>query len=195
MKSVSIITRSIDQSSAESAFARLSPDIVRTVTVRPNTSSRFLPSNPWRAGVSFHHLLERWTDDVRLTREEQALLPWIKACRSLLTELGVGHVQTEASLAAFRDMPHGVCDILTKGGPARLGVIEAKVVTTGSVEHPRERDLAQLGAYCHLAARHRDYDQVWAAMVYVELQQRRVRLFGFESARSLIFKTTALLAA
>ena len=85
--------------------------------------------------------------------------------------------------------------MLVTGGPAPSGILEVKVIANSSVIHPRERDLAQLGAYAHLAARNRDYRNFWAGLAYIELRQKQVHLFGFKNVRRLVFSTTDLLAA
>jgi len=192
---ITTITRSLSSSDLENAYVNLIPDIERVARVEPTPLEFLVPAEPLEAGNAFHHLLTRMKDKAPLSNREKALLPWLTALRVQLRQLGVRQMSAEADLRAFRGTPHGVCDLLVAGGPAPQGVIEVKVVATGSVASPRDRDLAQLGAYARLAARNRNYKQVWAGVAYVELRHRRVRLYGYSNVRKLVFDTTDLLAA
>ncbi len=195
MKPVSIITRSLNIPTADATFASLRPDIDEVVEIRPNAHVRLIPRNPLDAGVAFHRLLLRMGDSKPLSFEEKALLPWLSALRNTIWNLGASEMEIEAALPAFNGVPHGVCDLLVTGGPGRRGVVEVKVVAHGAPLTPRSRDLAQVGAYAQLAARHARFSDTWAAVAYIELAERRMHLIGFRNARQLIFKTADLLAA
>jgi len=192
---ITAITRSLNPSDLAYAYANLHPDIERTSPVETTPLELLVPADPLAAGTAFHRLLTRMQDRNPLSNHEKALLPWLTALRGQLRQLGVRQMDAEAELCPFRETPHGVCDLLVTGGPAPQGVIEVKVVAKGSVASPRDRDLAQLGAYARLVARNRDYKQVWAGVAYVELRHRRVKLYGYSNVRKLVFDTADLLAA
>jgi len=192
---ITTITRSLTPSDLANAYANLHPDIERTGHVETSPLEFLVPTEPLDAGLAFHRLLTRMQDRNPLSNHEKALLPWLTALRVPLRQLGVRQMDAEADLRPFRGTPHGICDLLVTGGPAPQGVIEVKVITTGSVAAPRDRDLAQLGSYARLVARNRNYKQVWAGVAYVELRHRRVKLYGYSNVRKLVLDTTDLLAA
>ena len=192
---ITTITRSLNPSDLANAYANLHPDIERTSPVETNPLEFLIPADPLAVGTAFHRLLTRMQDRNPLSNHEKALLPWLTELRGQLRRIGVRQMNAEADLPAFRGTPNGICDLLVAGGPAPQGVIEVKVITTGSVAAPRDRDLAQLGAYARLVARNRSYKRFWAGVAYVEIRHRRVRLFGYSNVRKLVFDTTDLLAA
>lgn len=109
--------------------------------------------------------------------------------------MGVEELDIETDLDACGGVCRGTCDLLVRGGPAPIGVIEAKVIASGTQETPRGRDLAQLASYARLIAGRRSFDDVWAGLAYVELETRLVRFSVFNSSRSLVMKTLNLLHA
>ena len=192
---ISTITRSLSPSDLANAYANLHPDIERATSVETNPLEFLVPAEPLDAGNAFHRLLTRMKDQAPLSNHEKALLPWLTALRVQLRQLGVQRMNAEKQLRAFRETPQGVCDLLVTGGPAPQGVIEVKVIASGSIAAPRGRDLAQLGAYARLVARNHSYKKFWAGVAYVELGQQQVKLFGYSSVRKLVFDTNDLLAA
>ena len=192
---ISTITRSLKPSDLANAYSNLHPDIERAASVGTNPLEFLVPTEPLDAGNAFHHLLTRMMDQAPLSNHEKALLPWLTALRVQLRQLGVRQMNAEKQLRAFRETPQGICDLLVTGGPAPQGVVEVKVITSGTVTAPRPRDLAQLGAYARLVARNRSYKSFWAGVAYVELGQQQVKLFGYSNVRKLVFDTNDLLAA
>lgn len=192
---VTTLTRSISRHATEAAFSSLAPDIVRVSRVNPGKHSKLISTDPLTAGNSFAALLERMGDNAPLSEEEKAYLPWMATLRKMVWDLGAWQMDIESPLGASGNVPRGVCDLLVYGGPQRRGVIEVKVVSRGSVVTPRGRDLAQVGAYARLVAGKGSFDRVFAAIAYVELEARLVRLIGVSNARDLVTSTLNLFKA
>ena len=163
--------------------------------MKPNQHSALIPSDPREAGSDFHRLLLRMADSGPLVDRERAYLPWLTPARKFIWNLGVTELEIEKKLHGFAGLPNGVCDLLAHGGPQALGPIEVKVIRNGSLDSPRHKDLAQLGAYARLAASHRSFDRMWAALLYVEIENKRICMRGFSSARGLIETSVALIRA
>lgn len=195
MKTVSILTRSLSQTSVAEAFNDLHPDIVHVKSVCMNQYRHLIARGPVEAGNTFHRLLCRMADHEPLSPGEKAYLPWLNALREMVRSLGGRKMEAEYGLRAVGDVPHGTCDLRVHGGPRKIGVIEVKVLTKGSFECPRGRDYAQVASYAWLLAGAGSFDRIWAAVAYVELGCSQVRLVGFKNSRQLISKTLALLRA
>ncbi len=133
----------------------------------------------------FHHALRRFVEDKRSAHKDRAYLPWIATLRQMLHDLGVSGMDVETKLKQRGAIPGGVCDLVVEGGPAHIGAIEVKVVTGSPLSAPRCSTLAQIGAYSRLVADRGSFDDVWAAVVHVELQTGKVRLFLWENSRPL----------
>lgn len=184
---VTTITRSIDSNSLAGAFTALKPDSVLNSPVRWAKNQHLMATQPLVAGIQFHNALELLFDfDSEPTQAERAYLGWVSALRRAITALGVEEITTNAELAGHGKPYHGVSDITAVGGPAAHGVIEAKVILHGSQMEVRAKDAAQLAAYSQLLAGRGSYDDVWAALAYVEIESRLVRLLVWNSARPLI---------
>jgi hypothetical protein len=192
---VTTLTRSIPRHTSDAAFSNFSPDIVRVSAVKPGRHAHLISADPLTAGIDFASLLERMGDNKPLSPEEKAYLPWMAALRKMVWDLGAWQMEIESPLGALGSVPQGICDLLVYGGPQRRGVIEVKVLTRGSVKIPRGRDLTQVGAYARLVAGKGSFDRVFAAVAYVELEARVVRLFGVSNARELVTTTLELFKA
>lgn len=192
---VTALTRSIPRHTSDAAFSSLTPNIVRVSNVKSGLHADLISGDPLTAGNAFAALLERMGDNGPLTPEEKAYLPWMNALRRMVWDLGAWQMDIEAPLVASGGVPHGICDLMVYGGPQRRGVIEVKVLTRGSVKTPRGRDLAQVGAYARLIAGKGSFDRVFAAVAYIELETRVVRLFGVSNARELVMTTLELFKA
>lgn len=192
---VTTLTRSIPRYASDAAFSYLTPDIVRVSTVKPSRHTDLISTDPLTAGTEFASLLGRMGDNDTLSPKEKAYLPWMNALRGMVWDLGAWQMDIESPLVASGVVPHGICDLLVYGGPQRRGVVEVKVLTRGSVKTPRGRDLAQVGAYARLVAGKGSFDRVFAAVAYVELETRVVRLFGVSNARELVTTTLELFKA
>lgn len=190
------ITRSLPRATANAAFADLEPDTIHAFPVRHTKNQHLLSSVPLDAGTHFHGSLRLLCDfEEQPTPTERAYLGWISALRRAVLSLGVDELSIETDLKACGGVCHGTCDLLVHGGPARTGVIEAKVIVSGTQETPRGRDLVQLASYARLIAGTRSFDGVWAGLAYVELETRLVRLFVFNSSRELIGRALNVLRA
>jgi len=184
---VTTITRPLDSNSLAGAFTALKPDSVLNYPVRWAKNQHLMATRPLVAGIQFHNALELLFDfDSEPTQAERAYLGWVSALRRAITALGVEEITTNAELAGHGKPYHGVSDITAVGGPAAHGVIEAKVILHGSQMEVRAKDAAQLAAYSQLLAGRGSYDDVWAALAYVEIESRLVRLMVWDSARPLI---------
>jgi len=192
---VTTLTRSIPRHTSDAAFSSLNPDIVRVSAVKPGRHSHLISTDPLTAGNAFAALLERMGDNAPLSVQEKAYLPWMVALRKLIWDLGAWKMDIEHSLSPVGEVPRGICDLRIHGGPQRRGVIEVKVIARGIVEKPRGRDLSQVGSYARLIAGKSSFDQIFAAVAYVELETKCVRLFGVSSSRRLITTTLELLRA
>ncbi len=192
---VTTLTRSISRHVSDAAFSSLAPDIVRVARIKPGRHDGLASADPLTAGNAFAALLERMGDNAPLSQEEKAYLPWMVTLRKMVWDLGAWQMDIESPLDALGNVPRGVCDLLVHGGPQRRGVIEVKVVSRGSVLIPRGRDLAQVGAYARLIAGKGSFDRVFAAIAYIELETRLVRLVGFSNARDLVTTTLNLFKA
>jgi hypothetical protein len=186
MKTVSILTRSLDKQTADVAFRDISPDIALTSRVLPNKYQYLISDDPLTVGTEFHSLLERMADRARLSPKEKAYLPWMSALRTIVWDLGAYQMDMDYELKSQGVQYHGECDLRVHGGPQKFGVIEVKTITTGNIFSPRGRDLAQVSAYSRLIAGRSSYDSVWAAVAYIELQNLRVNFFGYTNSRALI---------
>lgn len=190
------ITRSLPRNATNSAFADLLPDSVHTFPVRWTKNQHMLSGIPLDAGTQFHRALRLLCDfDEQPSPTERAYLGWISALRRALVSLGVEELSIECALEARRGDLHGSCDLLVRGGPAPVGVIEAKVIVSGIQEIPRGRDLVQLASYARMAAGIGSFDDVWAGLAYVELETRMVRLAVFNGSRELITRASNLVRA
>lgn len=192
---VTTLTRSIPRHVSDAAFSFFAPDIVRVSNVNPGRHANLISADPLTAGTAFASLLERMGDNYPLSPTEKAYLPWMVALRKMVWGMGAWQMDIEAPLSAIGHVPQGICDLLVHGGPQRRGVIEVKVLTRGSVKTPRGRDLVQVGAYARLLAKHGSFDDVFAAVAYVELEAKAVRLLGVSNARKLVTTTLQLLKA
>jgi hypothetical protein len=193
---ISDIARSLPRETANAAFANLQPDAVHTLPVRHTKNQHLLSDVPLDAGTQFHRTLRLLCDfDQQPTPNERAYLGWISALRRAVLSLGIEELSVESDLEACGGVCHGTCDLLVQGGPAPIGVIEAKVIVSGTQEIPRGRDLVQLGSYARLVAANRSFDEVWAGLAYVELETRLVRLLVFNSSRPLVSRTLNILRA
>ena len=193
--SVTTLTRSLPQRISDAAFRFLNPDIIRVSTVKVGPYSHLISPDPLTAGSDFASLLQRMGDIAPLASEEKAYLPWMVELRKMVWGLGAWKMEIESPLGSKGPIPHGICDLLVYGGPQHRGVIEVKVVTRGSVNIPRGRDLSQVGAYARLVAGNGSFDRVFAAVAYVELETPAVRLFGVSNARELVTTTLELFKA
>jgi hypothetical protein len=191
---VTDITRILSRK-ATVAFEGIEPDHVRTSPVRKLKNLHLISSDPLTAGNDLHRLLQRMGDDEPLSASESAYFPWISTLRRMIWDLGAWRMDIDAPLAACGSVPHGTCDLLVHGGPRRCGVVEVKVISKGSQESPRARDLVQLAAYARLCARSGSFDDLWGGVAYMELEARQVRLLTFDSARRIIAPTLALIRA
>lgn len=192
---ISTITKTMNRNAANAAYADVLPDLIRTLPVRVGKLQHLIPENPLSAGIQFHALLQRMADSEALSPREKALLPWLTALRTEIGALGVWQTEIEANLESKGIVPNGTCDLLVQGGPAPSGVIEVKVISRGTQPAPRGRDLAQLTSYAMLNTERQRYDDVWAAMAYVELETGLVRLFIYNSVSPLVEHTLRLLRA
>ena len=195
MKSISILARSLNRNTVNSAYANVLPDLTRTFAVQSGKHKDLLSSHPLTAGNQFHALLKRMGDDEPLSPTEKAYLPWLNVLRRAVWSLGASEMEIESPFDGYGVVPAGTCDLLVQGGPAPLGVIECKVIMKGTQNEPRGRDLAQLAAYARLASGQHSFDETWAALAYVELESLLVRLFVFKSSRTLVLQTLKLLHA
>ena len=193
--SVSTITRTLDFNIANAAYEGVCNDIVRTCAVPPGEYSHLLSADPRTAGNELHALLGRMNDNGPLLDTEKAYLPWVGVLRTMLRGMGVFQMENEVALSPIGCVPNGVCDLLVHGGPQPRGAIEVKLVMNGTLDHPRGRNLAQVGCYSRLIARHGSFDAIWAAVAYVEIEARQVQLFGFANSRELVTQTLELLRA
>ena len=193
--SVSTITRTLDFNTANAAYEGVRTDIVRTCAVPPGQHSHLLSTDPRTAGNELHALLGRMSDHGPLLDIEKAYLPWVGVLRTMLRDLGVWKMENEVALSPVGCVPNGVCDLLVHGGPQSRGAIEVKLLMNGTLDHPRGRNLAQVGSYARLIARHGSFDTIWAAVAYVEIEARQVQLFGFANSRELVTQTLELLRA
>ena len=192
---VTTLTRSIPRHISDAAFSSLNPDIIRVSAVKPGRYTHLISAEPLTAGTAFASFLERMGDNDPLAPEEKAYLPWMVALRKMVWDLGAWQMDIESILDARGNVPRGVCDLLIYGGPQHRGVVEVKVITRGSVEKARGRDLAQVGAYARLIAGKGSFDRVFAGVAYIELETRVVRLIGVSNARQLVTTTLGLLRA
>jgi hypothetical protein len=193
--SVSTITRTLDFNIANAAYEGVCTDIVRTCTVPATPYSHLISNDPRTAGSELHALLGRMSDHGPLCDIEKAYLPWVGALRAMLRGMGVLQMENEVALSPVGCVPNGVCDLLVHGGPQPRGAIEVKLLMRGTLDQPRGRNLAQVGSYARLIARHRSFDTIWAAVAYVEIEARQVQLFGFSNSRQLVTQTLELLRA
>lgn len=163
----------------------------RTVPVAAND----IPSGtPFHLGCEFHDLLYRISDRKALDDRERQLLPWLATCRDALRERGAKHLDPEVKLEGGDRLPKGRCDLIAHGGLAELGVIEVKVV--GSLpEEPADAHLLQVSGYAVLAEDAYDEHRIWAAVAYVSLRERQVRLFVHKGTGRLRGIARPLLAA
>lgn len=190
------ITRSLPRETANFAFADLQPDSVHPFPVRWTKNQHLLSGIPLDAGTQFHRALRLLCDfDQQPTPTERAYLGWISALRRAVLSLGVEELGIENDLEACGGVCHGTCDLLVRGGPAPIGVIEAKVIVSGTQEILRGRDLVQLASYARLVAENGSFDDVWAGLAYVELETRLVRLSVFNSSRQLVLRALDVLRA
>lgn len=192
---VTSLTRSISRHASAAAFNSLTPDIVRVSKVASGQHADLISTDPLTAGRTFAALLERMCDNAPLSPEEKAYLPWMSTLRTMVWGLGAWEMEIESPLKSVGNVPHGICDVLLYGGPKSRGVIEVKVISRGSVLSPRGRDLVQVGAYARLLAGKGSFDDIFAAVAYVELETRVVRLFGVSNARELVTTTLELFKA
>jgi len=193
---VTTITRSLDRNSLAGAFTNLKPDHSLTSFIRWAKNQHLLATTPLDAGVQFHGALGLLFDfDAQPTQTQRAYLGWVSALRRGLTALGVEQITTNANVADRGKPYHGVSDILAIGGPAARGVVECKVILKGDQTEARPKDTMQLAAYSQLLAGRGSYDDIWAALAYVEIETRLVRLLVWDSARPLILCAAPLLRA
>lgn len=193
--SITDITRSLSHATAAAAFQGIEPDQIRTSPVRRLKYLHLISSDPLTAGNDIHRLLERMGDNKPLSAAESAYFPWISTLRRLVWDLGADQMDIDVALSSQGRVPHGTCDLLVHGGPRRRGIIEVKVIAKGTQSKPRARDLTQLAAYARLQAGRGSFDQVWAGLAYLELEQRTVRLMIYNNSREIILPTLALLRA
>ena len=163
----------------------------RTVPVSPSE----IPSGtPLVLGREFHDLLYRISDRKPLTARERKLLPWLVTCRDALRENGAGYLEPEVELEAGSNLPRGRCDLMAHGGLAELGIIEVKVVGHLPAE-PEDAHLLQLAGYAVLAEEVYDEHRIWAAVAYVSLRERQIRLFVHKGTGRLRGISRHLIAA
>ncbi len=150
-------------------------DFVVNRSVPVQTSD--IPSGTsFHLGCEFHDLLYRISDRETLDARERMLLPWLATVRNALRERGAGRLEPEVELEGCDHLPNGRCDLIAHGGLAELGVIEVKVV--GSLpDEPADAHLLQVAGYAVLAEDVYDEHRIWAAVAYVSLRERQVRLF------------------
>ena len=149
---------------------------------------------PLDLGCEFHALLYRIADRKALSARERKLMPWLAACREALRENGAGYLEPEVELEGGKNLPKGRCDLMAHGGLAELGIIEVKVVGHLPAE-PEDAHLLQLAGYAVLAEEVYDEHRIWAAVAYVSLRQRQVRLFVHKGTRRLRAISRYLIAA
>lgn len=176
-------------------FSACVPDIDQTIRVKPNQHFSLIPEFPLRAGQEFHQVMLRMADNGPLVDQERAYIPFINGMRKLIFELGVDFIEFEKSLNSAYRLPGGICDMKVRGGPQKSGIIEVKVRRGDSTKSPVASNWTQLGAYTRLAAGKGSFDRIWAALVLVEIENKRVRLIGYSSARPLIETSVMALAA
>lgn len=168
-------------------------DFVLNRTV-PVSRGEIPSGTPFDLGCEFHGLLYRISDRKPLTARERKLLPWLVTCRDALRENGAGYLEPEVEMEAGRNLPKGRCDLIAHGGPAELGVIEVKVVNT-LPDEPSDAHLLQMSGYAVLAEEVYAKRRIWAALAYVSLRERRVRLFCHKGTRRLRGISRHLIAA
>lgn len=193
--SITDITRSLNQHSADRAFHDIAPDSIHVASIRSIRHPECLARDPLKAGNTLHHLLARMADKGPLSDIESTHFPWVSSLRRLIWALGAYKMDIDVALSAYGQLPNGTCDLLVHGGPRRQGIVEVKVILKGSQQSPRARDLVQLASYARLHARNGSFDDLWAAVAYLELEARKVRLMTFNSARGIIEPTLALIQA
>jgi len=196
MNSVTSITRSLDKRRLDGAFTDLHPDRTYAQPVRWTKNQHLLASNSLEAGIQFHRALDLLFDfSAQPSEGQRAYLGWISALRRAIVALGAEEIITNADLAIPGKSYHGTSDIILHGGPAARGVVECKVILKGDQTEARPKDTMQLAAYCQLLAGRGSYDDIWAALAYVEIETRLVRLLVWDSARPLIECAAPLLRA
>jgi hypothetical protein len=162
-----------------------SPEISETRAVIPSRDAALISSDLLQAGIDFHALLLRMADSAPFSKKEKGYLPYLTAMRGIIGDLGAYEMEIESPLKAHRAIPAGVCDLLVHGGPTDLAVVEVNVVRRGEIVTARPLALLQLGAYARLVAGRRNFDSVWAAIAYIEIESKCVRFFATPSARGL----------
>lgn len=196
MQSITRLTRSLDRNSLAGAFTDLEPDRIQSHPIRWAKNQHLMAKEPLKAGIQFHRTLDLLFDfAAQPTEEQRAYLGWVSALRRAIAALGADEITTNADLAIPGKSYRGTSDIVLQGGPAALGVIECKVILAGEQKEARAKDAMQLAAYSQLLAGRGSYDDVWAALAYVEIESRLVRMMLWESARPLIERASPLLRA
>lgn len=193
--SITDITRSLNQHTANRVFHDIVPDAIDEAAVRRVRHPELIAKDPLLAGNTIHRLLSRMADNDPLSPVESAHFPWVSALRRLVWSLGANQMDIDVNLPAHGHVPHGTCDLLVHGGPKPRGILEVKVIAKGAKSSPRARDLVQLAAYARLCAGKGSFDDLWAGLAYLELETRMVRLMVYNNARDIIVPALPLIRA
>jgi hypothetical protein len=191
MNSVTHFTKALSPFVADRAFADVWPDFTHTIRVPPSRYLDLIAFDPFEAGKSLHDRLPLLGNNDPLSDSDRAYFPFLGSLRDYLRTVGVKEITPEQPLAAVGPIGFSKCDLKVFGGLAPKGVIEVK---TGR-ERPqpsRGTHLAQLGLYARMIAGWGDYDQVWAALAYVDLHRQTIDFRCFSTARKLIFRAMDL---
>jgi len=194
MNSVTCFTKSLNPSRAATAFADVSPDSIRTLHVRPSRYQHLIDPNPLQAGIDLHAVLSLLGNRDPLSPKDKGYFPYLATLRGHLQHLGVESLVPEQPLAPVAPIGYSQCDLLVRGGRglAPKGVVEIKVVQDDP-EPRRGVHFCQTGLYARMAAGlWGDFDNVWAALVYMDLGRHTIDVLRFCTARQLIFRAMDL---
>jgi hypothetical protein len=191
MPCITKFTKNLDFRRADSAFRALKPDSILTLDVRPSRFQNRINPNPYQAGQELHGLLPCLGNDQPLSERDKGYFPYLATLRGHLRRIGVTSLVPEQPLTAVAPIGHGKCDLLVRGGLARKGVVEIKVLHE-CPDAPRGIHLAQTGLYARLIAGWSDFEDVWAALAYMDLQRHTIDVMCFKNARQLIFRAVDL---
>ena len=191
MNSVTHFTKALSRSVADKAFADVWPDFTHTVRVPPSRYLKLIAPDPFEAGKSLHDRLPLLGNNDSLSDSDRAYFPFLGSLRDYLRSVGVRSMTPEQPLASVASIGFSKCDLKVYGGLAPKGVIEVKV-GRDCPQPSRGAHLAQLGLYARMIAGWGEYDQVWAALAYVDLHRQTIDVRCFSSTRKLIFRALEL---
>lgn len=186
-------TSNITRFSANLAENNVVPDNIWNLSV-PTVAKQILGGDPYDLGCRFHRLLRRIADHGRLNQSEKQLLPWLECLRDELRRHGVAYLEPEVRLNGNYEVRSGACDMLMRGGLAPCGVAEVKVIAH-IPSSPLAHHLLQLTRYAELVTRNLFETDVWGALVYVNIAERRIRIFVYADCARLRDCACHLLAA